>query len=402
MVPIDDRLRRTLEEVGRLGAEEQYPMMSGNGKLVEVAMAPEPPAVPGERKPAGRSRLTPKEIQAELRAGRTVQEVARRAGTEISWIERFVGPILAEREGIVEAVKAGVISRPRRGRSSLPVGQSIVLNLRERKQQVSSDSADEGWKVQRRNGVWEVTFRYSVRGQARDALFVFDPESRTVSALNPVAAQIGWRSLDQAGAAEEEAQGPERVAPPRPAPALTARATPVAKPVAKPQEPAPVETGGADRRPGRPNLWGSAVATGGSRVPPPAAPAPGGMMKAGDLARGEGGAGSIGAGKAAGAGPTGSGARDRGRERADRAERLSSSPHGAGPSDERPSFARNSSSPRPKRLLSGPDEDAFKSAVAKSRATRRGAPAAPVPPPRSNPPRPPSRKRLPDDWLLEP
>ena len=83
-----------------------------------------------------------------------------------------------------------------------------------------------------------------------------------------------------------------------------------------------------------------------------------------------------------------------------------------GAADERPVFARNSSSPRPKRLITLADDEAdWRSALAKTRAKRKAAAPGPqqgVPAPKPAPkpaPQPPSqparprRKRLPDDWL---
>ncbi|HMC04205.1 MAG TPA: septation protein SepH, partial [Actinomycetota bacterium] len=105
VVDLDDRLRSTLSDLYRRHAE------GGSGDappvgIEEVVPEPEMPAegaageAPARRNPV-RSVLTPKEIQAELRSGRTVQEVAQLAGTDTSWIERFLSPILAERKGIV-------------------------------------------------------------------------------------------------------------------------------------------------------------------------------------------------------------------------------------------------------------------------------------------------------------
>src|SRR2546430_322682 len=158
---------------------------------------------PRPRKKPGRGVLTPKEIQAELRSGKSVQEVAELAGTDTSWIERFLSPILAERKGIVDSVMTGVISRPRQGRSSCNVGQAIVANLKDRKVAISPDDLEEGWSVARRKGQWEVTFRYSLRGQEKQAQFAYDPDGG-VTAMDAEASVIGWRppASRHAGGAE--------------------------------------------------------------------------------------------------------------------------------------------------------------------------------------------------------
>src|SRR5438067_1012604 len=76
----------------------------------------------GEGRP-GRpeSALTPREIQARLRTGRTIDEVAREAGVTADWVERFARPILAEQAQIVEVARAMTFSKPRLGPSAEPL-----------------------------------------------------------------------------------------------------------------------------------------------------------------------------------------------------------------------------------------------------------------------------------------
>jgi len=391
-VSIDDRLRGTLEEVDRLRADGRP---GGDGKVNGVVPAPREPASRGaaprgsasreaepdttNRKGPGRaSRLTPKEIQVQLRAGLTVQEVARMAGTEISWVERFVSPILAERTGIVEAVKAGVISRPRRGRSSATVGDSILANLSERKINLPADAVDDGWKAVRRDGTWEVTFHYSVRGQDRDAQFAFDAETRAVKALNPMASQIAWRPPQAFRPKADSAEPPEEVTP-GPAPFLTAKArsSPPRTPLAPARAAPPADRG--ETPPPKRNLWSSAQPSSAGTPARPGAP---GRPRPGA------GSGRAQARPAAEDAPRGRGGRP------------AASPQ-APASGDRQSVAPNSSSPRPRRLQSEKEED-WKSAVARSRASRKSgaAPRTPPPPPPGAETQRPHKKRLPDDWLL--
>ncbi|HLI56655.1 MAG TPA: septation protein SepH [Actinomycetota bacterium] len=435
MVAVDDRLWRTLDEIARLegeAADASAPADAEPASATPAAAAPEPAA---EARPAAvgtelsaeggatRSRLTPKQIQSELRAGRSVLEVARMAGTEIAWIERFQGPILAEREGIIEAVKSGVLSRPKLGRAGMSVDEAIAANLQERRGPISTHGKNEGWSVARVDGAWEVSFRYSVKGEARDARFSFDADSRTVKALNAVAAQVGWRAEPPAVI---EAEVPPESGP-NPGAASVARAGQTARgrPGGEPE--------GDPARPARPSLWGSAVARGGSaaagqgrgapgrapgqgRVPGQPDPRRGGIRATmGDRTIGELSGGRVPLSEAQspwarperspaggrGADPGRQGGRGGGRPDPDR-QRVS--PQGAGPSDDRVSFARGSQNPKPRRLLSNADEEEFRAAVARTRATRTGGRGDPQPEERrpEPPPRPPAKKRLPDDWLLEP
>ena len=417
VVDLDDQLRARLSELYRRHAEAGSRDAAPAG-IEEVVPEPELPVegTAGEvslRRNAVRSVLTPKEIQAELRSGKSVQEVAGLAGTDTSWIERFLSPILAERRGIVDAVMTGVISRPRQGRSSCNVGQAIVANLRERKVAISPEDLGEGWSVARRNGQWEVTFRYSLRGQYKQAQFAYDPEGG-VTAMDEEASVIGWRppASTRAGA-EGRLEGEPSAAPKAPLGAVAA-----AKPKAKPR---PAPRGGVAAATAA--LWGA------TKVTPPTAPARRssfiGVRKA------DAGAGSpkpvakAGAKSPARPEPARTPARSEPAKAAGRqppaqpGTRQPPVPGGQpdkrppGAAEDRPVVARNSSGPRPKRLITVEDDEAnWRSALAKTRAKRTAAASgpqqgAPTPKPAPKPaPQPPSRparpqrKRLPDDWLI--
>jgi DUF3071 family protein len=225
-VDVNPRLKRTLEEIesrqaesDEAGAQESKPASARRRSFL-----PEKPPPPP-------SKISPKEIQALLREGKTPDEVARIAEAEVSWIERFTSPIIAERAVVVDIVKAARISRMRRGLSSMPVGEAILANLADKKVRLSPEEFDGGWTAIRREGQWEVTFAYTSRGRDMDAAFVVDHE-RTVRALDPQASALGWRPLpgeedDEDLAVDGRATGPagrsdpvEGAAPPVPPPSL--------------------------------------------------------------------------------------------------------------------------------------------------------------------------------------
>jgi hypothetical protein len=182
LIEIDARLKRTLEEVARLEKD---------GAATEETL----PEVPEEGRRS--SKLTPKEIQQQLRRGKTMQEVARLAETDVSWIERFTSPIVQEKSRVVDAVKSASITKARLGKSAMAVGDSIIANLRDRRVSLPIEILDEGWSAQLRDGKWEVTFTYLSRGQGKDASFSFDPDTRQVEALNGLARELAWRSPNE-------------------------------------------------------------------------------------------------------------------------------------------------------------------------------------------------------------
>jgi len=182
IVTIDKRLTGTLEEVARLAKEGNPEIaLSGMGKVVD----PSPP-----------SSLRPKEIQALLREGKSEDQVAKMANTDVSWIGRFNSPIIAERAGVIESVQAGTVSKLRLGPSSAPVGQSIQNNLIAKRVQMGKDAFDDGWKAVRKGGRWQVSFQYLSRGQRRVARFSFDPDTKAVEPSNSVALDLGWSGTE--------------------------------------------------------------------------------------------------------------------------------------------------------------------------------------------------------------
>ncbi|MQB02408.1 MAG: DUF3071 domain-containing protein, partial [Actinobacteria bacterium] len=98
--------------------------------------------------------MSPKEIQALLREGKTPDQVAKLAECDVSWIERFLSPILAERAVVIDIVKGARITRLRRGLSSMPVGEAIQANLEGKKVRLSPEAFDDGWSAIRREGQW--------------------------------------------------------------------------------------------------------------------------------------------------------------------------------------------------------------------------------------------------------
>jgi hypothetical protein len=202
VVAIDDRLSGTLREVARL-VDEQKPTRA---KRARPAADPAPPRT---------GKLTPKEIQGLLRAGKSAAEVAKLAESDTAWIERFEVPILAERTRVVDAVKAGYVSKPRLGPSGVSVGEAILANLRDKAVPGVEEIFDDGWDSRRRRGgVWSVSFRYLSRGRRKEARFEYDAETRTVRAVNAQTADLAWRPAPGGrAAARQSAPASKRARP---------------------------------------------------------------------------------------------------------------------------------------------------------------------------------------------
>ncbi|NHB83679.1 DUF3071 domain-containing protein [Tessaracoccus sp. HDW20] len=77
-------------------------------------------------------RYDPREIQARIRSGASVADVAAESGMDPERIEAFAGPVLAEREHIAGAAQATTIRRRGEAGSHRRLGDLIATRLRSR------------------------------------------------------------------------------------------------------------------------------------------------------------------------------------------------------------------------------------------------------------------------------
>ena len=175
LLPVNARLRKALN--GELNPQPKPP-----------APAPKAKARPDTAPPA-ESRHSPREIQARLRAGQTPERVARAAGVPLDRVTRFQGPVLSERALVLDAARDATLSRARRGDSASPLGPSVAANLAAKG--LAADSGD--WTAYRRpDGAWVVALTVAARGKARRAEWCWVPQTRTLTALDPYAALLGF------------------------------------------------------------------------------------------------------------------------------------------------------------------------------------------------------------------
>lgn len=221
IVPLDEKV---------LAAVAQARGAPSNGSPAE-APAPAVEAVP--KRLRSESALTPREMQARLRAGRSIEEVADEAGVDTEWVARFAVPILAEQAQVVELARALVYAKPRLGESSQPLGASVLMNLSDRGVFLPDDIANAGWSAfQLHDSVWMVRFRYRSRGRDQEAHWEIDVPTGRLVARNRHASDLGYvehgRRRRDVEPEEEQAQVEEAPAPQRPV-RRPAKAAPVVK-----------------------------------------------------------------------------------------------------------------------------------------------------------------------------
>jgi hypothetical protein len=193
VVPVDARLLAVIADtLSRRNGDAPATDIDLSEFIPDDARRAEPPAPP--TRPT--SALNPREIQARLRAGRTVDEIAKEAGVDVTWVERFATPIIAEQGRIVDRAVALLYTKPRVGTSALPIAAAVRRNLVARGVRLTDDEFNSGWSAyQLEDARWAVRFRYRSRGRAQLAeweLDLDDPADVVLVARNRLGGQLAY------------------------------------------------------------------------------------------------------------------------------------------------------------------------------------------------------------------
>lgn len=135
--------------------------------------------------------LSPREIQARIRAGATAAEVAASSGLTVEAVRRYEGPVLAEREFVAEQARAARVGRDT---GSPSLGDLVTDRLAAR----GVDVATLAWDAAREpSGPWLVLARFEVGGQEREARWTYDTSSRALVAQEDEARWLSETQLDE-------------------------------------------------------------------------------------------------------------------------------------------------------------------------------------------------------------
>ncbi|MBD7949754.1 septation protein SepH [Oerskovia rustica] len=132
--------------------------------------------------------LPVREIQSQLRAGHSAREVAEKAGIPIEQVRRFEGPVLAEQEFVVEQVRKNRLGHDE---GSPTLGELVTERLTAR----GVEPEDVEWSAARPHGApWTVTALFLIGDRARSARWSYDPQSRSLHALEDEARWLSGAS----------------------------------------------------------------------------------------------------------------------------------------------------------------------------------------------------------------
>lgn len=132
--------------------------------------------------------LRPKEIQARIRAGASVEQVARSAGVDIARVERFAHPVLLERARAAELATAAhpVLAD---GPAVLTLLETVTTALIARG--LDPDTVDwDAWRNE--DGRWTVQLSWQAGRSDNTAHFRFTPGAHggTVTAFDDAACEL--------------------------------------------------------------------------------------------------------------------------------------------------------------------------------------------------------------------
>jgi len=133
------------------------------------------------------SPLRPKEIQARIRAGETVEEIADAAGIAAERVRWFEGPVLAERAYMADQAQKASVRRQGDATPGPQLGEIVA----ERMKAFGAEPDDAQWDAKKRgDGSWLVQLTFISGGRLHAAEWIFDPRRRHVLPADDNAARM--------------------------------------------------------------------------------------------------------------------------------------------------------------------------------------------------------------------
>jgi hypothetical protein len=146
--------------------------------------------------PGNGRKLAPREIQAHIRAGMSAQDVSSITGVPLEYIQKFEGPVLAEREFVVESALAIAVHTAELDPSKEAVTFGTVI--RERLHELGA--VGERWASWKEMASgWVVKLSFTANQIDHDARWSFDPRKLALAPLNSEAIQLSQQGEGASG-----------------------------------------------------------------------------------------------------------------------------------------------------------------------------------------------------------
>lgn len=132
--------------------------------------------------PGSGRKLAPKDIQAHIRSGMSAQDVASITGVPLEYIQRFEGPVLAEREYVIESALAVPVHT---AMDTDPMDQGSTFGTVIMSRLHELNATDERWASWKEEGAgWVVKLSFTSEQVDHDARWHFDPKKAALAPLN--------------------------------------------------------------------------------------------------------------------------------------------------------------------------------------------------------------------------
>jgi len=124
------------------------------------------------------SGISPRDIQTRIRRGETAEAIASEAGVDAARIERYAGPVLAERSYMAKRAAETLVRRPH---GEVILGELATGQLANR----GIDTLTLVWDSYRRDDArWTITVSWTSGSGGGIASWIFDPLAKSIVALD--------------------------------------------------------------------------------------------------------------------------------------------------------------------------------------------------------------------------
>ncbi len=163
-------------------------ILHADDRLRAAVRGDKPAAIQTQPDPEVPSVLRPKEVQARIRAGASIEQVAEAAGVDVSRVERFAYPVLLERTRAAELATAAHPVLPD-GPAVLTLLETVTTALIARGLDPDSPNWD-AWRNE--DGRWTVQLSWQAGHSENAAHFRFTPGAHggTVTAFDDAACEL--------------------------------------------------------------------------------------------------------------------------------------------------------------------------------------------------------------------
>lgn len=132
--------------------------------------------------PTGSQKLSPREVQAYVRSGMSAEDVAAVTGASLEYIQRFEGPVLAEREHVLTSALS-VPVHPTQEPDPADDDSSFGGVMRQRL--ASLGASNERWASWKEPaGGWIIKLEFTADSIDHDARWGFEPKKLALAPLN--------------------------------------------------------------------------------------------------------------------------------------------------------------------------------------------------------------------------